>query len=129
MNFLVDTDAILKRQNSNQWFKDGKAKIREILKIKDIVKKAKGAILTIGDGMGPSTVTAARILDGQNKGMTGMVFHFSSHTFKLNVFSYEMRKFLENYVLFTIDSRNLRLRPVVCDILELRIRHQSRAAC
>ncbi len=32
---------------------------------------AKNVILFIGDGMGVSTVTAARILDGQNKGMLG----------------------------------------------------------
>lgn len=33
--------------------------------------KAKNIILFVGDGMGVSTVTAARILDGQNKGMMG----------------------------------------------------------
>ena len=32
---------------------------------------AKNVILFVGDGMGVSTVTAARILDGQNKGMMG----------------------------------------------------------
>ncbi|WP_159821883.1 alkaline phosphatase [Colwellia sp. 20A7] len=32
---------------------------------------AKNVILFVGDGMGISTITAARILDGQNKGMTG----------------------------------------------------------
>ena len=32
---------------------------------------AKNIILFVGDGMGVSTVTAARILDGQNKGMQG----------------------------------------------------------
>ncbi len=42
-------------------------------KIEAITKgsKAKNIILFIGDGMGISTVTAARILDGQNKGHTG----------------------------------------------------------
>jgi len=34
-------------------------------------KKAKNVILFVGDGMGVSTVTAARILEGQLKGMTG----------------------------------------------------------
>lgn len=33
--------------------------------------RAKNIILFVGDGMGMSTVTAARILDGQNKGMQG----------------------------------------------------------
>lgn len=34
-------------------------------------KKAKNVILFIGDGMGISTITAARIFDGQSKGMSG----------------------------------------------------------
>ena len=32
---------------------------------------AKNVILFIGDGMGVSTITAARIFDGQSKGMQG----------------------------------------------------------
>ncbi|PHR94043.1 MAG: alkaline phosphatase [Robiginitomaculum sp.] len=34
-------------------------------------QKAKNVILFIGDGMGISTITAARIFDGQSKGMSG----------------------------------------------------------
>ncbi len=34
-------------------------------------KKAKNIILFIGDGMGISTITAARIFDGQSKGLSG----------------------------------------------------------
>ena len=34
-------------------------------------EKAKNVILFIGDGMGISTITAARIFDGQSKGMSG----------------------------------------------------------
>jgi alkaline phosphatase len=34
-------------------------------------KKAKNVILFIGDGMGISTITAARIYDGQSRGETG----------------------------------------------------------
>lgn len=39
--------------------------------IADVRGKAKNVILFVGDGMGVSTVTAARILDGQNKGLDG----------------------------------------------------------
>lgn len=39
--------------------------------IADMRGKAKNVILFVGDGMGISTVTAARILDGQNKGLDG----------------------------------------------------------
>jgi alkaline phosphatase len=38
---------------------------------KQISPVAKNVILFIGDGMGVSTVTAIRILDGQQKGMQG----------------------------------------------------------
>jgi alkaline phosphatase len=34
-------------------------------------KRARNVILFIGDGMGPSTITAARIYDGQSRGETG----------------------------------------------------------
>ncbi|UAA40087.1 alkaline phosphatase [Paraneptunicella aestuarii] len=37
----------------------------------DMRGKAKNVILFVGDGMGISTVTAARIMDGQDKGMMG----------------------------------------------------------
>ena len=60
---------------NNPWFiqaehnvNDTKNSIAEIVKTKG---KAKNIILFVGDGMGVSTVTAARILDGQNKGMMG----------------------------------------------------------
>ena len=60
------------RQETNTWFQSGIKLLEENLKNnKNIVKKAKGVILFIGDGMGPSTVTAARILDGQLKGELG----------------------------------------------------------
>lgn len=36
-----------------------------------VKKKAKNVILFIGDGMGITTITAARIYDGQSKGMSG----------------------------------------------------------
>ena len=66
-----NNDEIIARQRQNQWFKDGKTRIDQILGQQPINKKAKGTILVIGDGMGPSTVTAARIYDGQSKGMKG----------------------------------------------------------
>lgn len=43
--------------------------------------KAKNIILFIGDGMGLSTITAARILDGQNKGLDGEAHMLSFERF------------------------------------------------
>lgn len=70
------------RQEADPWFQDGIKKIEENLEVKIIDKKAKGVILFVGDGMGPSTVTAARILDGQLRGGTGsfLLVLFSVHS-------------------------------------------------
>ena len=50
---------------------DGEKLLRENFEHDVINKKAKGVILFIGDGMGISTVTAACILEGQLKKMSG----------------------------------------------------------
>ena len=65
-------DDIYEKQKDNQWFKDGVNLLKENVKRKNINKKAKGVIIFIGDGMGVSTVAAARILDGRLKGQTGI---------------------------------------------------------
>jgi len=57
----------------NEWYIDGQ---RRVTKAADTVVNnqagaAKNIILFVGDGMGISTVTAARILEGQLKGDTG----------------------------------------------------------
>ncbi|XP_078373772.1 alkaline phosphatase-like [Oculina patagonica] len=62
---------ILNNQDNNQWYKDGVQLIRDNLRVRPNRKTAKNAILFVGDGMGISTITAARILDGQIKGGSG----------------------------------------------------------
>jgi alkaline phosphatase len=53
--------------------------------------RARNVILFVGDGMGVSTVTAARILEGQNKGATGeennLSFDTFSHTALIKTYS------------------------------------------
>ena len=61
----------MENQDNNQWYKDGVKLIQDNLKVKANTKTAKNAILFMGDGMGITTVTAARILDGQIKGKQG----------------------------------------------------------
>ncbi|PCI48437.1 MAG: alkaline phosphatase [Alphaproteobacteria bacterium] len=58
-------------QRDNVWFSSAQEVLRQNLSHKPIIGKAKNIILFIGDGMGVSTVTAARIFDGQNRGLTG----------------------------------------------------------
>lgn len=47
------------------WYKAGQKTVRDALKLTPNTKKAKNVIFFIGDGMGVSTVTASRILAGQ----------------------------------------------------------------
>lgn len=60
---------------SNPWFVEGVQKIETAKQLSQQINNARGAaknvILFVGDGMGISTVTAARILEGQRKGMMG----------------------------------------------------------
>jgi alkaline phosphatase len=58
-------------KTDDPWFIDGKAALNERLAQKQNTNKAKNVILFVGDGMGISTITAARIYDGQTRGETG----------------------------------------------------------
>ena len=58
------------QQINNAWYQEG----QQNLAAKDFIKaqpQAKNIILFVGDGMGISTVTAARILEGQRQGKLG----------------------------------------------------------
>lgn len=60
---------------NNPWYNAGGAKMRQAQDVLAAVNRQKGAaknvILFVGDGMGPSTVTTARILEGQFSGLPG----------------------------------------------------------
>ncbi len=59
-------------QKSDPYFQSGQAQLAARLAQKPNVNKAKNIILMIGDGMGVSTVTAARIFEGQSRGVDGV---------------------------------------------------------
>ncbi len=62
----------VKRQESPEtWRSGGEAAIQQRKNAKKFNKSAKNVILFIGDGMGITTVTAARILEGQLRGESG----------------------------------------------------------
>ena len=63
------------------WYNAGDKFVQESRKQKVNERKAKNVILFIGDGMGVSTVTAARILEGQMKGKPGEENRLSFETF------------------------------------------------
>jgi alkaline phosphatase len=55
----------------NPWFTSGREEVARARTIAGGPGRAKNVILFVGDGMGISTVTAARILEGQRRGQTG----------------------------------------------------------
>ena len=61
--------AVPDHQKNNDWYQQGSAAVSAKARVRS--RKAKNVILFVGDGMGVSTVTAARILEGQLKGMLG----------------------------------------------------------
>jgi alkaline phosphatase len=63
--------AIIENTRSNTWYSDAEAKIAATTQANLNRGAAKNVILFVGDGMGISTVTAARILAGQLKGQSG----------------------------------------------------------
>jgi alkaline phosphatase len=68
-------------QLSNAWFTDGEAVVSERARQVIRSRKAKNVILFVGDGMGVSTVTAARILEGQLQGLAGEEHNLSFDKF------------------------------------------------
>lgn len=58
-------------QKNDVWYSDAEAKIAKAKASKPIDKPAKNVILFVGDGMSIGTVTAARIFEGQRRGMLG----------------------------------------------------------
>lgn len=66
----ADTTLLPEHQRESAWY----LQAQTAMQTKPVFQpqaKAKNIILFVGDGMGVSTITAARILDGQNKGLAG----------------------------------------------------------
>ena len=58
-------------QAGDVWYRDAQKALAARKAVKPNGKSAKNVILFLGDGMDPTTVTAARILDGQTRGQSG----------------------------------------------------------
>ncbi|WP_191253652.1 alkaline phosphatase [Kordiimonas sediminis] len=67
----IATSADFDTGTTESWTKAGQDAIKERLADKPNTKRAKNVILFVGDGMGISTLTAARILEGQLAGQPG----------------------------------------------------------
>ncbi|MFS1525113.1 alkaline phosphatase [Microbulbifer sp. 2304DJ12-6] len=66
-------------QRDSDWFKEGRQAVEaaRAQAINNTPGAAKNIILFVGDGMGISTVTAARILAGQQRGLSGEEYQLS----------------------------------------------------
>ena len=71
LSLLLATTAFAREENPSQWYNDGQAEPQRALQRKPNEAQAKNIILFLGDGMGISTVTAARIFDGQLRSESG----------------------------------------------------------
>ena len=61
------------QETPQRWFEEGRAAVERSLQWRGLAMagRARNVILFVGDGMGVSTVTAARILEGQLRGESG----------------------------------------------------------
>ncbi|HZV98495.1 MAG TPA: alkaline phosphatase [Methylophilaceae bacterium] len=68
---LADPPAVQGPEQVEDWWNAGQAFIDDSKKLRAYDGRAKNVILFVGDGMGVSTITAARILEGQLHGAPG----------------------------------------------------------
>lgn len=68
---IVAAPAPAADETPRQWFADGRAAVEAARRVQPNTGRARNVILFIGDGMGVTTVTAARILEGQSRGRPG----------------------------------------------------------
>ncbi len=74
-------------ENQDVWRTDGWNAVDLAKKTKIRTKKAKNVILFVGDGMGVSTLTAARIFEGQMRGESGEENRLSFEEFPFSALS------------------------------------------
>ncbi|MEO6654786.1 MAG: alkaline phosphatase [Pyrinomonadaceae bacterium] len=74
-------------ESAETWRRDGWNAIDQAKKLKLRKGKAKNVILFIGDGMGVSTLTAARIFEGQQRGESGEENRLSFEEFPFSALS------------------------------------------
>lgn len=58
-------------ESRDQWYAEGERAVEAARRLRRDTARARNVILFVGDGMGISTVTAARILEGQLRGESG----------------------------------------------------------
>lgn len=78
---------VKRTESAETWLRDGQAAIKRAKALKPITRRAKNVILFLGDGMGVTTLTAARILEGQMRGESGEENRLSFENFPYTALS------------------------------------------
>ena len=68
---LAAPPAVRGPESVADWYRAGEQFVRDSEQLHPNMRKARNVILFVGDGMGISTITAARILEGQRNGRPG----------------------------------------------------------
>ena len=68
-------------QTGNEWFQQSQKTLEQTLNVQPNTNQAKNVIIFVADGADPVSITATRILDGQQKGMSGEENVLSYDTF------------------------------------------------
>lgn len=76
-----------RNETPETWRRDGLEMVNRAKQVRNRKGKAKNVILFVGDGMGVATVTAARILEGQQRGESGEENWLSFEKFPFSAFS------------------------------------------
>ena len=82
-------------ESPQQWYRDGAKAAHDGAALRGNAQPAKNVILFVGDGMGVSTVSAARILEGQLKGLKG----------EENALSFERFPYLSLSKTYSVDGQ------------------------
>ncbi len=91
VSFAAQAQVVPQVQTSSSWYTSAQASLANKLQ-QNPTTKAKNVILFVGDGMGVSTLTAARILQGQQQGNSGEegLLSFESFPFSALVKTYNV---------------------------------------
>jgi alkaline phosphatase len=68
---LLLVTGVSAQESAKDWYAAGQKAVADAKRVQPVGDRAKNVILFVGDGMGVTTVTAARIFEGQRRGESG----------------------------------------------------------
>lgn len=99
--------AVKRAESRDLWYRDGQRAVADAKRLRALRGRAKNVILFVGDGMGISTVTAARILEGQLRGESG----------EENLLSFERLPFVALSKTYSVNQQTADSAPTMTAII------------